>query len=63
MHVVLIALVVGSHIAASASGAVSMLPISSDWCARSMKWTSISAAVAPQGFSCGNCRQTDSSRD
>jgi hypothetical protein len=51
MHVVLIALVIGSHIAASGSRSSSMLAISSDWFGRSMKWLSIFAVGALEHFS------------
>ncbi|MBR0812686.1 hypothetical protein [Bradyrhizobium tunisiense] len=63
MHVVLIALVIGSHIAAWARGAVSMLRLSSDRRDWSMKWLSIFAMTALERFSCGKHRQLDSSRD
>jgi hypothetical protein len=51
MHVVLIALVIGCHIAALARGAVSMLRISSDWRDWSMKWLSIFVGRALGRFS------------
>jgi hypothetical protein len=63
MHVVRIALLTGSHMAASARGAVSMLRLSSDRRDWSMKWLSIFAMTALERFSCGKHRQLDSSRD
>jgi hypothetical protein len=62
MHVVRVTLVIGSHVAASAQGAVSMLRISSERRDRSMKWLSIFEGRALGRFSRCKQWQTDSSR-